>query len=97
RITSSPNHARRPAGRDTNASLMATTVRAGRAASQPLVWVHLAGIGTASDVLLTIAVMKPESLGVFLKTRRDRVTPVDVGLRTYGTARRVPGLRREEL
>ncbi|WP_028935566.1 helix-turn-helix transcriptional regulator [Pseudonocardia spinosispora] len=38
-----------------------------------------------------------ESLGAFLKNRRDRVTPVDVGLRTYGTARRVPGLRREEL
>ncbi|TDD68732.1 helix-turn-helix domain-containing protein [Jiangella aurantiaca] len=38
-----------------------------------------------------------ESLGAFLKSRRDRVTPADVGLRTYGTARRVPGLRREEL
>ncbi len=38
-----------------------------------------------------------ESLGAFLKSRRDRVTPVRVGLRTYGTARRVPGLRREEL
>ncbi|WP_411084594.1 helix-turn-helix transcriptional regulator [Streptomyces sp. cmx-18-6] len=41
--------------------------------------------------------MEPESLGAFLKTRRARVTPADVGLRTYGTARRVPGLRREEL
>ncbi|SDM66341.1 Transcriptional regulator, contains XRE-family HTH domain [Allokutzneria albata] len=70
---------------------------AGRTANQPLPWVHLAGAGTAADAVLTIAVMKPESLGVFLKTRRDRVTPVDVGLRTYGTARRVPGLRREEL
>ncbi|SMC64149.1 helix-turn-helix domain-containing protein [Kibdelosporangium aridum] len=38
-----------------------------------------------------------ESLGAFLKNRRDRVTPADIGLRTYGTARRVPGLRREEL
>jgi transcriptional regulator with XRE-family HTH domain len=38
-----------------------------------------------------------ESLGGFLKSRRDRVTPADIGLRTYGTARRVPGLRREEL
>jgi transcriptional regulator with XRE-family HTH domain len=38
-----------------------------------------------------------ESLGAFLKSRRDRVTPAAVGLRTYGTARRVPGLRREEL
>lgn len=41
--------------------------------------------------------MEPESLGAYLKTRRDRVTPVDVGLRTYGSTRRVPGLRREEL
>ncbi|WP_084962914.1 helix-turn-helix transcriptional regulator [Thermoactinospora rubra] len=38
-----------------------------------------------------------ESLGAFLKSRRDRVTPAEVGLRTYGTSRRVPGLRREEL
>jgi transcriptional regulator with XRE-family HTH domain len=38
-----------------------------------------------------------ERLGAFLKSRRDRVTPAEVGLRTYGTARRVPGLRREEL
>ncbi|CAM3823212.1 helix-turn-helix domain-containing protein [Kibdelosporangium persicum] len=38
-----------------------------------------------------------ESLGAFLKNRRDRITPADIGLRTYGTARRVPGLRREEL
>jgi transcriptional regulator with XRE-family HTH domain len=36
-------------------------------------------------------------LGAFLKSRRDRVTPARAGLRTYGTARRVPGLRREEL
>ena len=41
--------------------------------------------------------MKRESLGVFLKIRRDRVTPADVGLRSYGNTRRVPGLRREEL
>ncbi|MFL1432483.1 MULTISPECIES: helix-turn-helix domain-containing protein [unclassified Nocardiopsis] len=41
--------------------------------------------------------MESNSLGAFLKSRRDRVTPADVGLRTYGTARRVPGLRREEL
>ncbi|MDX3003501.1 helix-turn-helix transcriptional regulator [Kribbella solani] len=38
-----------------------------------------------------------ESLGAFLKSRRDRVTPDQIGLRTYGSARRVPGLRREEL
>ncbi|RKS06849.1 transcriptional regulator with XRE-family HTH domain [Nocardiopsis sp. Huas11] len=38
-----------------------------------------------------------ESLGSFLKNRRDRITPADIGLRTYGSSRRVPGLRREEL
>ncbi|MFC0597374.1 helix-turn-helix transcriptional regulator [Streptomyces palmae] len=38
-----------------------------------------------------------ESLGAFLKSRRDRVTPEAIGLRTYGSGRRVPGLRREEL
>ncbi|MFJ5259549.1 helix-turn-helix domain-containing protein [Streptomyces sp. NPDC088387] len=41
--------------------------------------------------------MGRESLGAYLKNRRDRVGPDDVGLRTYGTTRRVPGLRREEL
>ncbi|MFE6286142.1 helix-turn-helix transcriptional regulator [Streptomyces sp. NPDC057877] len=41
--------------------------------------------------------MELESLGAYLKSRRDRVTPAAVGLRTYGITRRVPGLRREEL
>jgi transcriptional regulator with XRE-family HTH domain len=45
----------------------------------------------------TLEVMELEGLGAYLKSRRDRVTPADVGLRTYGSARRVPGLRREEL
>jgi transcriptional regulator with XRE-family HTH domain len=35
-------------------------------------------------------------LGDFLRTRRARLRPTDVGLASYG-ARRVPGLRREEL
>jgi transcriptional regulator with XRE-family HTH domain len=35
-------------------------------------------------------------LGEFLRTRRDRLAPDDIGLVTYGR-RRVPGLRREEL
>lgn len=35
-------------------------------------------------------------LGEFLRTRRDRLRPEDIGLGTYGR-RRVPGLRREEL
>lgn len=41
--------------------------------------------------------MELESLGAFLKTRRDRITPERIGLRTYGATRRVSGLRREEL
>jgi len=36
-------------------------------------------------------------LGAFLRTRRDRLQPAEVGLRTTGSERRVPGLRREEL
>lgn len=36
-------------------------------------------------------------LGAFLKARRSELTPRDVGLAEGGTARRVPGLRREEV
>ncbi len=36
------------------------------------------------------------SLGEFLRTRRQRLTPEDVGLPSYGR-RRTPGLRREEV
>ncbi|MCO5968378.1 helix-turn-helix domain-containing protein [Actinoallomurus soli] len=36
-------------------------------------------------------------LGEFLRTRRARLRPEDVGLVSYGDRRRVPGLRREEL
>jgi transcriptional regulator with XRE-family HTH domain len=36
-------------------------------------------------------------LADFLQARRGRLRPEDVGLRTYGERRRVPGLRREEL
>lgn len=38
-----------------------------------------------------------DELGAFLKTRRARISPAEVGLRDYGERRRVPGLRREEL
>ena len=37
------------------------------------------------------------SIGAFLRTRRDRITPDQVGLPVGGTRRRVPGLRREEV
>lgn len=36
-------------------------------------------------------------IGAFLRTRRGRLNPRDVGLPVYGRYRRVPGLRREEL
>ncbi|MFI9502970.1 helix-turn-helix domain-containing protein [Nocardia sp. NPDC052566] len=36
-------------------------------------------------------------IGAFLRTRRARLRPEQVGLTAYGTRRRVPGLRREEL
>lgn len=39
----------------------------------------------------------PAELGEFLRTRRGRLRPEDVGLVSYGVRRRVPGLRREEL
>ena len=38
-----------------------------------------------------------EELGDFLRSRRSRLSPTEVGARTYGERRRVPGLRREEL
>ncbi len=40
--------------------------------------------------------MTPNDLGVFLKARRDRMTPTEVGLLSHGQ-RRVTGLRREEV
>ncbi|SFD06955.1 helix-turn-helix transcriptional regulator [Streptomyces aidingensis] len=36
-------------------------------------------------------------LGAFLRSRRARLKPEDVGLSGFGSRRRVPGLRREEL
>ena len=38
-----------------------------------------------------------EELTEFLKSRRGRVRPEDLGLKVFGGRRRVPGLRREEL
>ncbi|WP_078862336.1 helix-turn-helix transcriptional regulator [Streptomyces sp. NRRL F-5123] len=40
--------------------------------------------------------MNLPQLGAFLRTRRDRIRPADVGL-PHGPRRRVPGLRREEV
>ncbi|MCO5974850.1 helix-turn-helix domain-containing protein [Actinoallomurus soli] len=36
-------------------------------------------------------------LGAFLRARRARLRPEDVGLVPYGDRRRAPGLRRDEL
>ncbi|NGN66684.1 helix-turn-helix domain-containing protein [Streptomyces sp. A7024] len=40
---------------------------------------------------------RSDTLGEFLRSRRARIQPADVGLGEYGGMRRVPGLRREEL
>lgn len=37
------------------------------------------------------------ALGDFLRARRDRLSPAQAGMRAFPGARRVPGLRREEL
>ncbi|MGI5167578.1 helix-turn-helix domain-containing protein [Spirillospora sp. CA-253888] len=39
----------------------------------------------------------PDGIGAFLRSRRARLRPEDVGLPVTGRHRRVPGLRREEL
>ncbi|MEZ0067083.1 transcriptional regulator with XRE-family HTH domain [Streptacidiphilus sp. MAP12-20] len=53
---------------------------------------------SASDRASEPAAVDPRSdLSEFLRTRRARLQPEDVGLPYYGARRRVPGLRREEL
>jgi len=37
------------------------------------------------------------ALGAFLRSRRDRLTPAQAGIMAFPGARRVPGLRKEEL
>ncbi|WP_157111973.1 helix-turn-helix domain-containing protein, partial [Nocardia beijingensis] len=51
-----------------------------------------------TDVVDVRAVRKARraELGAFLKSRRARISPEDVGIPT-GTRRRTPGLRREEV
>ena len=41
--------------------------------------------------------MMGETLGSFLRARRDRTDPGSIGLDPAGSGRRVPGLRRDEL
>lgn len=45
----------------------------------------------------TVTRVTVESLGSFLKTRRDKTSPLQIGVDTGVAPRRVPGLRREEL
>lgn len=60
--------------------------RQGPSAAQPVVYRHLR----------TTIVNPADDIAEFLTTRRARVTPEQAGLPSYG-ARRVPGLRREEV
>jgi transcriptional regulator with XRE-family HTH domain len=65
----------------------------------------MARLRLATDILRTVttdggraaSVQENAELGEFLRTRRSRVKPEDVGLTPYGTRRRVHGLRREEV
>ena len=47
----------------------------------------------------TVGVMSRDraAMGAFLRSRRDRITPAQAGMTAFPGARRVPGLRREEL
>jgi transcriptional regulator with XRE-family HTH domain len=44
-----------------------------------------------------MAELRSTELGDFLRSRRAALTPEETGVPTYGSARRVPGLRREEV
>ena len=70
----------------------------GKALSFPRL--RLPGISRATLKRTGLGILKSvdhrRELGAFLKSRRARVTPEDVGLPGFGK-RRVPGLRREEL
>jgi transcriptional regulator with XRE-family HTH domain len=44
-----------------------------------------------------MAVVRSRELGAYLRARRDRLSPADVGLPGGGSRRRVKGLRREEV
>jgi transcriptional regulator with XRE-family HTH domain len=59
------------------------------------------GIDTAIQMTMTLSAAAPDEirkreLGAFLRSRRERLEPADVGL-PAGLRRRTPGLRREEV
>lgn len=75
-----------------------TTLRAAvRRPPAPAVGTPGRGGHGGPDARHTGDVTDPGPLGTFLQARRAGLTPQDVGLRTYGERRRVPGLRREEV
>ena len=51
---------------------------------------------TVTALRLDPDALRRQELASFLRSRRERLTPDDVGLMTYGR-RRTPGLRREEV
>ncbi len=57
---------------------------------------HLSGVARENGSMVTEREVRSGALGDFLRSRRARVTPEAAGIVSYG-ARRVPGLRREEL
>jgi transcriptional regulator with XRE-family HTH domain len=57
----------------------------------------VSGTSGAGPVEQQGALDRRAELSEFLRTRRARLQPEDVGLRGFGRQRRVPGLRREEL
>ncbi|NUR57609.1 MAG: helix-turn-helix domain-containing protein [Catenulispora sp.] len=46
---------------------------------------------------MSVNIDRRAELGEFLRSRRARLSPAELGLPDYGGRRRVPGLRREEL
>lgn len=56
-----------------------------------------AGVETGARAGAGAGLERRAELSEFLRTRRARLQPEDVGLPHYGRHRRVPGLRREEL
>jgi transcriptional regulator with XRE-family HTH domain len=57
----------------------------------------MAGAGTRLDDGTMRSEQRNNELGDFLRSRRAALSPDEAGVRTYGSPRRVPGLRREEL
>ena len=58
-----------------------------------VVWLAARAEGKDRDV----SEHRLNELGEFLRVRRSQLTPAETGVPTYGTTRRVPGLRREEV